>query len=327
MLISAGRARAAAYSSAGFDTNGQRVSVPPMEPGTFVKLPSGELYAVDSNGSGIPFVLLHGLGASHASWTELVDPLAERARTIAIDLPGFGFSPPIRRHDLASMSGVVVEFLESLGTASVLIGNSMGGLVAEIVAGTRPDLVQDLILISPASPPPLLSRPTNPRVAARMVAQSFPGVGHTVTDLIRRTVPPEKRTRALLDVVSADSDSLPDRAVEASIDMAIRRSQFPWATRALVEATASIRSLFVPKYRFTTMIRRIETVALVMSGEEDDVVPPPAIDALQRSRPDWTFKRHPGVGHIAQIEDPGWVIHEVDSWLARSRDQPRSAVG
>ena len=298
-----------------------------MESGTFVKLPSGEMYAVDSSGSGIPFVLLHGLGASHASWIEVFDPLAERSRTVAIDLPGFGFSPPIRRHDLASSARAVVEFLETFDTASVLVGNSMGGLVGEIVAGTRPDLVQDLILISPASPPPLRTRPTNPRVAVRMLAQSFPGIGHAVTELIRRTVPPEQRTRALFDAVSADTDSLPDRAVEASIDMAVRRSQFPWATRALVEATGSIRSLFVPTYRFSAMIRRIDTVALVLSGAQDEVVLPSAIEALEHRRPDWTFKQHPGVGHIAQIEDPGWVIDEIDSWLARSRRQPASAVG
>ncbi len=195
-----------------------------MEVGAFEKLPSGEMYAVDSGGTGVPFVLIHGLGGSHANWTEMLDPLSERSRTIAIDLPGFGYSPPIRRHDLASLAAILVEFLEALGTPSVLIGNSMGGLVAEMIASNRIDLVRGLILISPASPPPFWTRPANPRVAARVVAQSLPVVGHVVTDLIRRTIPAEKRALSLLEVVSADSDRLSDRVVAASLAMADRRS-------------------------------------------------------------------------------------------------------
>lgn len=290
-----------------------------MHDGTFKSLASGQLFVVDSGGDGVPFVLIHGLGGSHINWIDIFDPLAKRARTIAIDLPGYGYSPPIQRHDLDGLTRSVTELLESLGEPCVVIANSMGGLVAEMTASTRPDLIADLILIAPASPPPLRARPANTRVAARVAIQSVPILGHGLTGLMRRTIPADKRALALLDVVTADRSLLSEDTIAASLALATRRNQLPWTTRALVESTASIRRMFFPKRRFVRMINRIEIDALVLSGALDPVVIPEAIDALEVLRPDWQFERHAGLGHVPQLEDADWVLEAIDSWLERER--------
>jgi pimeloyl-ACP methyl ester carboxylesterase len=295
-----------------------------MQEGTFVRLPSTELYVIDSGASGTPQVLIHGLGGNHTNWIELFDTLAQRGRTIAIDLPGYGYSPPMDRHDLDTLTSVIIELLDTLDQPAVLIGNSMGGLLAEMVTATRPGKVADLVLIAPASPVPSLRNPPNPAVAARLAAQSFNGLGDLVAGAYRRSHTPQQLARARLEIVSADASALPERVWSASLAMANRRAAMPWATRALVESTVSLRHMFIPPWRFRRMVQSIPHEALVLSGDRDVVVAPEAIDALESLRPDWTFHRRQGVGHVPQMEDSGWVLEEIVWWTSRFATQARA---
>jgi pimeloyl-ACP methyl ester carboxylesterase len=74
---------------------------------------------------------------------------------VAIDLPGFGLSPPGRDWSLETHANAIVETAEHLGGPVALIGNSMGGLLCQMVASTAPHLVDALVSISPATPPRL----------------------------------------------------------------------------------------------------------------------------------------------------------------------------
>lgn len=294
-----------------------------MPQSSYLRLSSGDVHVADSGGNGTLFVLVHGLGATHTSWVDIFDELSERGRTVAVDLPGYGYSPPIRRHDLDSLAAALIETIESFAQPVVLIGNSMGGLVAEMVAAARPDVISALILIAPASPAPSGARPTKPLVAARLVAQSVPGLGNLIAGLYRHVRDPEQRAESLLDTVAADPSRLSERARSTAMAMARRRDSFPWAVRALVESTASIRHMFIPRRNFTSLIASIEGEALVLSGGADDVVTPAAIDSLQSLRPDWTFHRLSGVGHVPQMEDPQWVLERIDEWLQYVEDHDR----
>ncbi len=109
---------------------------------------------VDSVGTGPPhFVCLHGLVDTLEVWTALTPPLAERGRVIRYDQRGHGASAsppgPYRREDLAHD---VVSLLDSLRIErSVLIGHSMGGIVAMTAALLHPERVAGLVLIGTAS--------------------------------------------------------------------------------------------------------------------------------------------------------------------------------
>ncbi len=295
-----------------------------MRESSFVQLPSTELHVVDSGGTGTPHLLVHGLGGNHTNWIEVFDSLADRGRTIAIDLPGYGYSPPIDRHDLDSLASTLVELLETLDRPAVLVGNSMGGLLAEMVAATRPGLVADLILIAPASPIASLRHHPDNGVAARLAAQSFPGLGNLVAGAYRRLLTPQQLAQTRLEIVAADASTLPERARTASFAMASRRAAMPWATRALVESTASLRHMFIPPWRFRRMIASISHEALVLSGDRDVLVAPEAIDALERLRPDWTFRRLEGVGHVPQMENADWVLAEIERWTTRYAKKARA---
>jgi pimeloyl-ACP methyl ester carboxylesterase len=91
-------------------------------------------------------VFIHGLGGSSLNWTDLMAALQPDVDGYAIDLGGFGQSPPPRDGDMtpAGHAAGVVEFIvEELGGEPVhVFGNSLGGAVALQLAARRPDLAR-----------------------------------------------------------------------------------------------------------------------------------------------------------------------------------------
>ncbi|MGI9609095.1 MAG: alpha/beta fold hydrolase, partial [Acidimicrobiia bacterium] len=57
----------------------------------------GPVHYADYGGDGSPMVLVHGLGGSHLNWLHVAHRLAERHRVVAVDLAGFGLTPPAGR--------------------------------------------------------------------------------------------------------------------------------------------------------------------------------------------------------------------------------------
>lgn len=80
-------------------------------------------------GSGSPLLLVHGLGAGWLSWNPIIDALAERREVIAVDLPGFGNTPPLDGEvTIATLTDAVEEFIREQGLSGVATaGQSMGG--------------------------------------------------------------------------------------------------------------------------------------------------------------------------------------------------------
>lgn len=85
----------------------------------------------ERRGSGPPLLLVHGLGASWPSWSPILDRLAAHREVIAIDLPGFGDSPPVRgRVSIAALADAVADFIAAQGLAGVdTVGSSMGARI------------------------------------------------------------------------------------------------------------------------------------------------------------------------------------------------------
>ncbi|GAA1906766.1 alpha/beta fold hydrolase [Lapillicoccus jejuensis] len=79
-------------------------------------------------GRGSPLLLVHGLGAGWQSWSPILDGLAEHREVIAVDLPGFGESPPLTSEvSIATLTDAVVEFIREQDLDGVsTVGQSMG---------------------------------------------------------------------------------------------------------------------------------------------------------------------------------------------------------
>jgi len=86
-------------------------------------------------GAGKPLLLLHGLGGSWRSWTPILDALATERDVIAVDLPGFGQTPPLAGPPtIAALADAVTAFLAEQHLLGVdTVGSSMGAcLVLEL---------------------------------------------------------------------------------------------------------------------------------------------------------------------------------------------------
>jgi pimeloyl-ACP methyl ester carboxylesterase len=104
---------------------------------------------------GPVFVLVHGLGASHAYFRRLQDQLARTGDVHAVDLPGFGGLPrPDGPRSIAQLAVALGRRLDALGLArAVLVGHSMGVQVVLELAVRRPDLASHLVLLGPVTDP------------------------------------------------------------------------------------------------------------------------------------------------------------------------------
>src|SRR5437879_4560738 len=96
----------------------------------------GPVHYADFGGTGPTLVLVHGLGGSHVNWLAVAPVLARRARVLAVDLAGFGRTPLGERSADVHTNRVLLDrFLDAVAAGSaVLVGNSMGGLLAMMEA-------------------------------------------------------------------------------------------------------------------------------------------------------------------------------------------------
>jgi len=102
------------------------------------------------------FVLLHGLGLSHLSFSRLARVLAQHGSVLAPDLPGFGAAPgPRRRLDVDELTEALLQRLDVVAPSAagraplVVLGHSLGAEIAVEVARRRPHLVRALVLVGP----------------------------------------------------------------------------------------------------------------------------------------------------------------------------------
>jgi pimeloyl-ACP methyl ester carboxylesterase len=120
-----------------------------------VPSPSGPLPVTVSYaraGRGEPLLLLHGIGHHRQAWDPVVDILAAEREVIAVDLPGFGVSPPLPdglAYDLPTTAAVFAAFCEALELDRPHVaGNSLGGLLALELG--REKLARSVTALSPA---------------------------------------------------------------------------------------------------------------------------------------------------------------------------------
>jgi pimeloyl-ACP methyl ester carboxylesterase len=242
-------------------------------------------------------VLLHGLGASWQAWRAVGERLAPTYRVIAVDLPGFGRSPELAggRFPLPEVAERLAATLDELGVSRhVVAGHSMGGGVAIVHALGRPADVQAIALLAPAG-----------LIATGDVRRSWrqPLLHRASRELTRMAVPllPHSewlRQRAFARLV-ADPLALDEQTMrELALGSRLGRSTGAAGT-AIVHAGLRDR------------IDRLRIPALVVFGEEDQVIDPAGGPRLAAALPSATLLMLPHTGHLPMIERPDDVATAI----------------
>ena len=267
---------------------------------------------------------VHGLGGSHLNWAAVGPGLSRHSRVLALDLVGHGLTPAGRRTpDIEGHRRLLSDFLHAVGASpAILVGNSMGGLVAALQAVAEPDSVAGLILIDPALP---TSRPgfVHPRVIANFLLCAVPGVGQTYLSQRRRRTTPEQTVRRVLEVCCVDASRVPPEVVDAHVELTARLDRVG-ADDAYLR---SARSLSLMMAYPGEPMRRLDTIGqptLLIHGHRDLLVPLSAARRMSAAHPDWRFEIAPDTGHVPMLEAPQWTTAVIEDWMAAEGE---AAVG
>ncbi|KAA1010914.1 alpha/beta fold hydrolase [Paraburkholderia panacisoli] len=106
-----------------------------------------------ADSDALPLVLLHGIGSGAASWVQQFDVLGASRRVLAWDAPGYGRSTPVAAASPVAddYATALKDWLDALGIERcVLVGHSLGAIIAGAFATTHPRRVAGLLLLSPA---------------------------------------------------------------------------------------------------------------------------------------------------------------------------------
>lgn len=104
------------------------------------------------DGDGVPLVFIHGWTANRHRWDHQIDHFAQKRRVVRLDLRGHGESAGSGRRTVAELAGDVLAVLDHLEIDRfVLVGHSMGGMIAQTLTLDHPDRVERLVLVNSIS--------------------------------------------------------------------------------------------------------------------------------------------------------------------------------
>ena len=238
---------------------------------------NGAAIRVEESGAGEPaLIFLHYWGGSSRTWRIVIDRLGDKSRCIALDQRGWGASIATdARYDLSVMADDVEAVARQLGLGRyVLVGHSMGGKVAQIVAARRPKELVGLVLIAPAPPTPM---PVPEAVRAGML-QSY-----------------GSRAGVLQALAVLGGESLSSELREQVIEDTLRgapEAKRTWTERGMIQdVTAGLDAVRLP--------------VTVVVGDRDQVEHEAALrDIFARFLPQTSFRVLQGIGHLSPLEAP-----------------------
>ena len=230
--------------------------------------------AFDTRGSGeTALVFIHGWACDRSYWREQVDVFARNYRVVTLDLTGHGpFSPPSPPQFVLGLSADVEAVVRDLGLRRViLVGHSMGGLVALSAARRLPGIVRGVVLVDTLHDPSTRVTPEMTDGIVRDLQADFAGA-------IEKMV----RTQFVPGVNDKARDWVIERARKAD----------PATARKLLRDYPNINfGMLLTDAGAGLPVRAINASAT-------------KVDAARRFAPDFDAVIMPGVGHFPHLERP-----------------------
>jgi pimeloyl-ACP methyl ester carboxylesterase len=242
----------------------------------------------EARGAGDPVVLVHGWCCDHTYFAPQFEHFAkEGRRVVALDLRGHGASDkPHERYTMRGFAADVAFVCGHLGlTNAVVIGHSMGGIVAFDLAARYPELASNLIMIDSAVVLPAASRAVLPKFVADLRTPDYrQAIRAFVADtLFLPTDDPERKEKILAGMASAPQH------------VAVSAYQALGEYEAAKAPHVTARSLFIAA---------------------NEPRPRADLDRVRELLPALAFGQTVGSGHFCQLEVPDQVNAMIDRFLA-----------
>jgi pimeloyl-ACP methyl ester carboxylesterase len=251
---------------------------------------SGSVVTGAETGAGAPLLLLHGLGGTWEYWRRTMALLGDRARCIALDLPGFGHSDaPRGGFDLDSAADQLAAAMRALGAgAAAVCGHSLGGPLAVRLALRHPDVVVRVILVGPSG---LKPAPVWQDRALKLVPV-YRALRRAPFRWERWLLHVGPLRRAALRTLVDDPSTVDDETARALVD----------GGREARELKGAIAASFA--VGLAGEAARLGVPVAAIWGDRDRMVPPGDAAVLQELVPSATVRFLPGCGHLPMVERP-----------------------
>jgi pimeloyl-ACP methyl ester carboxylesterase/CRP-like cAMP-binding protein len=254
-------------------------------------------------------ILIHGWSSSWFATSPILDLLAQRFHCIAVDLPGYGDSPPYsERTTIPKYVETLAGLIEQVSDGPVvLVGHSMGGMISITTALKHPILVERMVLLSPTisgklstwanwllAPVTLMERFSLGSALVTAVEKSIVGL----TDRLMRPALFAQRS----DISSADYERIRMDARRSGQGRV--RGECYWAMR---------------ENDLQGHLNGIETPTLILWGAEDNTVPLRDAGVVADEWPQADLRIIPKAGHWPHFETPETARRQVAAYLGLPR--------
>jgi pimeloyl-ACP methyl ester carboxylesterase len=269
---------------------------------------------VQVKGQGFPILCLHGHPGSGNSLSVFTDHLSRRFQTVAPDLRGYGNSHTQEDFKMLDHLGDLEALLDRLQIDRCLIlGWSLGGILAIELALRLPRRVSGLILIATAARPrsshPLVTWQDNLYTGIASIFNKLqPGWQWNIETFGKRSL-----YRYLIQQHTPTAyQYLADEALPAYLKTSAV------ANRALQDALRS-------RYDRLSELSNIQCPALVLAGEDDRHITAESSLETAQHLPNCQVHCYPNVAHLFPWEIPAQVLADIDRWLQENPEVVRNS--
>jgi len=242
-------------------------------------------------------LFLHGFGADGDCWLRLANVMRRQFCLLIPDLPGFGESEPPQqlRFDIDTQVERLLDFLDATGVGPcIVVGNSMGGYVATALAAKEPERVTALWLMAP-----LGARSVEPGDVLSDIDE-----GHM--DYLQITSIHQFRKQVIPTMFSTQP-WIPGPIVKTLTRRAMERRDL------MPEMLRQVRFDSKPLEEYA---QRVRQPVLLQWGDDDQVVSPASLAALEPLLEDVTTTLTKQCGHLPMLEKPGESARQFKTFLS-----------